>query len=302
MLKWYKESLFYEFIMKIDLNKFICSGVFIIASFLSTPLLLMAEDIEDDAPSELDCFIEPFITVNLGSDVAGIIKEIKVDRGDSVEKGQILVRLDTRVEEANLKLTLARTEMIATLEARKANLEFTVREHERMKELHNQNIVAFEEVDMAKTKMLIARRELEAAEEQRYIVGLEHKKAGEAVEKRIIRSPISGVVIEKFISIGELVDKKPILKLAQLDPLNVEVIAPVSLLGSFKVGDLAEIIPEHLVGTTYVGKVKLVDKVIDATSGTFGMRIELPNPDYSIPAGLQCSIRIQDNKTVSSKE
>ncbi len=288
--------------MKFDLNKFIISVTYIVVSFLTMPLLLMAEDTEDYISSELDCFIEPFITVNLGSDVIGIIKEIKVDRGDFVEKGEILVRLDTRVEEANLKLTLARTKMIATMGARKANLEFTIREHERMKELHNKNIVAFEEVDMAKTKMLIARRELEAAEEQRYIVGLEHKKSREAVEKRIIRSPISGVVIERFISIGELVDKKPILKLAQLDPLNVEVIAPVSLLGSFKVGDLAEIIPEHLVGTTYVGKVKLVDKVIDATSGTFGMRIELPNPDYSIPAGLQCSIRIQDNKTISSKE
>lgn len=302
MLNLQKKCLSYEFTMKFNLNKLIISVVFIVASFLTTPLPLMAEDTEDYIPSELDCFIEPFITVNLGSDVIGIIKEINVDRGDFVEKGQILVRLDTRAEEANLKLTLARTEMIATMEARKANLEYTIREHERMKELHNQDIVAFEEVDMAKTKMLIARREFEAAEEQRRIVGLEHKKAKEAVEKRIIRSPISGVVIEKFISIGELVDKKPILKLAQLDPLNVEVIAPVSLLGSFKVGDLAEITPEHLVGTTFVGKVKLVDKVIDATSGTFGMRIELPNPDYSIPAGLQCSIRIQDNKIVSSKE
>ncbi|MCP4252138.1 MAG: efflux RND transporter periplasmic adaptor subunit [Candidatus Scalindua sp.] len=287
--------------MKFDLNKLIYYVVFIIACFLAKPVLLTADDTEDYIPSELDCFIEPFITVNLGSDVVGIIKEIKVDRGDVVEKGEILVRLDTRVEEANLKLTLARTEMIATIEAREANLEYTVREHERMKELHKQDIVAFEEIDMAKTKMLIAKREWEAAEEQRHIVELEHQKAKESVEKRIIRSPIKGVVIEKYISIGELVDKKPILKLAQLDPLNVEVIAPVSLLGSFKVGDLAEIIPEHLVGTTYIGKVKIVDKVIDATSGTFGMRIELPNPDYSIPAGLQCSIRIQDNKTVSSK-
>ncbi len=287
--------------MKFDLNKFIIPVVFIVVSFLGPPLRLIAEESEDYIPSELDCFIEPFITVNLGSDVVGIIKEIKVERGDFVEKGEVLVRLDSRVEEANLRLTLARTEMIATMKARKANLEFTVREHERMKDLHKQDIVAFEEIDMAKTKMLIAKRELEAAKEQRHIVELEHQKAKESVGKRIIKSPIRGVVIERFISIGELVNKKPILKLAQLDPLNVEVIAPVSLLGSFKVGDLAEIIPEHLVDTTFVGKVKIVDKVIDATSGTFGMRIELPNPDYSIPAGLQCTIRLLGNNAVSYK-
>ena len=96
---------------------------------------------------------------------------------------------------------------------------------------------------------------------------------------------------ETFLSIGELVDEKPNLKLAQLDPLNVEVIAPVTLLNSIKVGNKAEVMPEKPIEGSYVGIVKIVDRVIDAGSGTFGVRIELSNPDYSLPAGLKCSVR-----------
>ncbi len=287
--------------MESDFKKFVFSIIFVIVALLATPLILLAEETEDASIPELDCFIEPFIIVNLGSEVTGIIKELEVDRGDFVEKEQIVAKLDTRVEEAAIELLRARAEMIAIIEARKANLEFTIRESDRKKELYKKNIIALDETDLAETQMLIAKRELQEAVEQKHIADLELKKARESIERRIIRSPISGVVVEKHLSIGELVDREPILKLAQLDPLNVEVIAPVSLLNSFRVGDLAEITPEYPIGKSYIGKVKIVDNVVDATSGTFGIRIELPNPDYTIPAGLQCSVRFLDNKTVSYK-
>ncbi len=287
--------------MKSDFKKLIISVVFVFASSLATPLLLLAEEPEDALAPELDCFIEPYIIVNLGSEVTGIIKELEVDRGDFVEKGQVLGRLDTRVEEATIELLTARAEMIATIEARKANLDFAIREHERMKELYKKNIIALDETDLAETKMLIAKRELQEAIEQKHIADLELKKAKESVKRRIIKSPIRGVVVEKYLSIGELVDRQPILKLAQLDPLNVEVIAPVTLLDSFRVGDLAEITPEYPIDKSYIGKVKIVDNVVDASSGTFGIRIELPNPDYTLPAGLQCSVRFLENNAVSYK-
>ncbi len=287
--------------MKFDFYKLIISIVFVGASLLSIHLHLLAEELPEASYAELDCFIEPHTVINLGSEITGIIKELNVDRGDFVEKGQVLVKLDTRVEEANIEVMRARSEMIATIEARKANLEFLNREFERMTDLYKKNIIAFEEVDMAEAKMLIAERELHEALEHIHVAELELKKASELYGRRIIRSPIKGVVTEKFLSVGELVDRKPILMLAQLDPLNVEVIAPITLLNSFSVGDLAEIIPEYPMGKSYIGKVKIVDNVVDATSGTFGIRIELPNPDYTLPSGLQCSVRFIENNTVSYK-
>jgi len=78
---------------------------------------------------------------------------------------------------------------------------------------------------------------------------------------------------------------------ARPDPLRVEVIAPVALLGKIAVGARAEMQPEAPVAGSYPAIVAVVDRVVDAASGTFGVRLELPNPDYRLPAGLTCKVR-----------
>ena len=119
---------------------------------------------------------------------------------------------------------------------------------------------------------------------------LEYERAAEVVKRLIILSPIDGVVVERFLSGGEYVETESILRLAQVHPLNVEVILPVTLHNSIKVGMRAKVKPESPVGGQYGAEVKIVDKVIDAASGTFGVRLELPNPNYSLPAGLKCKV------------
>lgn len=83
----------------------------------------------------------------------------------------------------------------------------------------------------------------------------------------------------------------PVLKAAQLNPLRVEVIVPVSWLGKVSVGAQAEILPEAPMNSVHVARVTVVDPVVDAASGTVGIRLELPNPEYSLPAGLKCKVR-----------
>ena len=69
---------------------------------------------------------------------------------------------------------------------------------------------------------------------------------------------------ERFLSKGEFVEDQPILKIAQIDPLHVEVIAPVEMLGAVRVGMRAEVRPENPVGGGYPARVTIVDRVIDA--------------------------------------
>jgi multidrug efflux pump subunit AcrA (membrane-fusion protein) len=80
------------------------------------------------------------------------------------------------------------------------------------------------------------------------------------------------------------------LKLAQIDPLNVEVILPVNQILSIRVGMRAKVIPEAPIRSQYMAEVKIVDGVIDAASGTFGVRLDLPNPNQQLPAGLKCKV------------
>jgi len=90
---------------------------------------------------------------------------------------------------------------------------------------------------------------------------------------------------------GERVDEEVILRVAQLDPLLVEVTLPSARFGSIQPGTKAAIEPEGPGNDVYVATVSLLDRVIDPASGTFGVRLELPNPDSAIPSGLHCRVR-----------
>jgi len=271
------------------INRTIFISLVIIGCFASSYALAA-----DAVMEELDGFIEPSLVVNVGSSVSGIIESLEVDRGDIVKKDQILARLNSGIEQANVNLIKTRSELMATIGLKKARVEFATREHQRRSELSKKGIIPDYELDEAETNLVIARHELQETEEQQQISLLELKQAEAILERRVIRSPLNGIVVERYLSPGELVSDGPLFRLSQLDPLNVEVIAPVSMLGLVKAGKKAEVRPENPVDKVYVGRVTIVDQVVDAASGTFGIRIELRNKNYALPAGLKCRVRFID--------
>ena len=131
---------------------------------------------------------------------------------------------------------------------------------------------------------------------------LELRRATAELRRRTIRSPVDGVVVERFLSPGEFAKQDPILKLAQLDPLRVEVFAPVELLGQITVGMEGRVKAEGPVDGVQMAKVTIVDRVVDAASGTFGVRLELPNPGYRVPAGLRCRVELFKSKRAATRK
>ncbi len=125
------------------------------------------------------------------------------------------------------------------------------------------------------------------------IAEMELRRSEELLRMRTIRSPMTGVVIERFVSPGEVARQEKMVEIAQIDPLNVEVIAPVHMFGSIRAGMRAEVKAEDRVDRVYRARVKIIDRVIDAASGTFGIRLELRNPRHRIPAGIKCSVRFR---------
>jgi len=127
----------------------------------------------------------------------------------------------------------------------------------------------------------------------RRLADLELQRTAAEVGLRTIISPINGVVVERFMHPGEFPKQEKILKLAQIDPLRVEVYAPVAMLGKVVLGKTAYVKPESPLTGEYPAKITVVDRVVDAASGTFGVRLELPNRDLKLPAGLKCTIRFR---------
>ena len=240
---------------------------------------------------EFDGLIEPKLSTNVGSSTPGILESVSVDRGDMVKEGQVVAMLQAGVEKSTMELAKARAEMDATIKAKRAELEYAERNKERKKELYERKTLSFQEWDEAETRRILAELALNEALEAKRLAELEYKRSVEVVKRMSIRSPVQGVVVERYLHPGEYIEDKPVMKLAQIDPLHVEVIMPVSMLGAVKVGMVAEVKPEAPVGGVYRAKVTIVDKVVDAASGTFGVRLELPNSDYKLPPGLKCRVR-----------
>lgn len=244
--------------------------------------------------STFDCVIQPTEVVELSSSVPGIIESIAVDRSDPVEKDQVVAKLQSDVEQAQVDLSKQRAGFEAEIESKRANAGFKKRNQKRTQELYNKKAVPFHVLDEAKTEAIQAATDLRSAEQEKRMAELELARAEATLALRTVRSPISGVVVERLKSPGEFIEDKPILRIAQLDPLRVEVIVPVGRFGTIKDGMRAEVTPELAKKRKYIAQVTIVDKVVDAASGTFGVRLELPNPGNFIPGGLRCSLTFLD--------
>lgn len=83
--------------------------------------------------------------------------------------------------------------------------------------------------------------------------------------------------------------RKPILKIAQIDPLLVEVALPLDAYGKLRVGMTGMVTPEGLKGS-FPASITVVDSVFDAASGMFGVRLEMKNRKASIPGGIRCQV------------
>jgi multidrug efflux pump subunit AcrA (membrane-fusion protein) len=104
------------------------------------------------------------------------------------------------------------------------------------------------------------------------------------------------------MSPGESAENRPIAKIAKIDPLNVEVIVPVDFFGAIKVGMDAEVTPRYPGASLQAATVTVVDRVVDAASDTFGVRLLLPNPNFEIPGGVRCGIRFLEDQRQPFRE
>lgn len=213
---------------------------------------------------DFEGLVYPSEVVKVSSQVPGILEEVAVERGDLVKKGQVLARLKSGQEKASLELV-------------RANVEFLRRKMERNVELARKKLISDNENDELVTELRKAELQLDEVQEK--------------LKLRTIQSTIDGVVTERLMAPGDYVGEAPILKLASLDPLNIEVIVPARRFGSTRKGMKAEVRPEQPVGGVHVGTVTIVDKVIDPASSTFAVRVEIANPELKIPSGLKCQVR-----------
>ncbi len=210
----------------------------------------------------LGCMLQPSKIVEISSPVPGVLEEVSVRRGDLVEKGNILFQLKAGVEKAGVELARVKT-------------DFAQRKAERNLDLYEDDLLSIHERDEIETELLLSKMELMLKEQE--------------LALRTVASPIDGVVVDRLQDEGEYVNVNPVIRLATLDPLHIDLLLPAEYFGKIAVGQKLLIKAAPAMGKARKAKVITVDPLIDPASGTFRVQLAMTNPGNLIPAGLRCS-------------
>lgn len=256
----------------------------LIGAALCAPLLAGAAGFE--------CLVEPMQTVELRTAVDGLIEKVHVGRADAVRRGQALVELQSRAEIVAVESARYRAEMTGQIATAQSRVAYAKKKFARAEELQRDRVVSAQAADEADAELRLAQAELQAAMEGRELARIEHRRAVEQLALRTLRSPFDGVVVNRLLNPGDLAEsgsgRRAVLTLAQVDPLRVDVALPVRLLGSVKAGQRMMVTLQGGTGRV-LARVRFVDKVVDAASGTFVARLELPNGDGLLSSGVRCT-------------
>ena len=244
--------------------------------------------------AKFDCVMDPPVVLKIGGTVPGLLSEVLVGRGDQVRKGDLIARLDSTIERASRDVLEVRARNEARIEAQRARLEFVVARRERIEKLLERGVSTQEAMDEVIAGEVAARAVLADAEVEKALAQKELARADAMLSLREIKSPVDGVIAERALGPGEYLHQDVhVATIVQLDPLHVEAFLPVAFYTDIVVGDVATIFPDAPVQGSYQATVHVVDRVFDAASSTFGIRLHLANADGALPAGHRCKVAFE---------
>ncbi len=203
---------------------------------------------------------------NVATKASGVVTRIFVEEGDRVREGQPLAKLDGE----RLALELARTEV---------NLNKLKREHDRNEELYKKQLISIEEFERIKS-------EYDTQQAAYNLAKLE-------LDYTTVRAPISGIVSQRFIKVGNTLQmNEPTFMVSDFDPLLAIMYAPEKELGKLKASQVAHLTVDALAGTIFTGKIKRISPIVDATTGTFKVTIEVDDESRQLKPGMFGRVRI----------
>lgn len=240
------------------------------------------------APQALACLIQPSQVAEVGSAVIGVVQTLEVDRGDRVRRGQVLATLRADVERASADAMDSRAKSLGELRGAVAALDLAELRRDRARTLKDQDFVSGQALEQAEAEFRVARERVTQVRDGMRTATREVNASEAQIAQRTLRSPFEGVVVERYANLGERFEDKALFRIAAISTLRVELVAPLQLFGQLRVGQLIQVTPELPGAAVRNARIAQIDQVLDPASNTFRVRLELPNADASLPAGLRC--------------
>lgn len=245
------------------------------------------------AAEEIVGFSRPFREVEVTAPDPGVIVQLLVEEGQTVEKGQVLARLDSEILEASLAVARARAESEGLIEIDRIDLEFKRKRLAELVALLETQAARESEVDRARVDLAVAEAKLRSSLEEQGIRRLEVVAIEARLRRRTIESPVRGVVREVVRQVGEPVNiaRPGIVRVVETGRLKAGFHVSLAALVSCELGDVVRVRFAH-PDVEVEGRVSFIDPVADRASETVKIDVTIDNPDRALRAGARCRLRL----------
>jgi len=230
--------------------------------------------------------LNPVVLVRVGTQVSGTVSKLHADFNDRVHEGEVLVELDDRLFRAQVH------ESEAKVGDARAALELAVANEARMRQLHRQGFISQQELDQVEEAAKAARAQLALAQAQ-----LEKDRTNLAYT--VIRSPVSGVVVDRQVDVGQTVaasfQTPTLFLIAQdLSRMQIDTSFAEADIGSIRVGQPVHFKVDAFPDRSFQGTVKLIrlNPVTQQNVVTYDVVIAVDNPDQILLPGMTAYVNI----------
>jgi HlyD family secretion protein len=238
--------------------------------------------------------LNPVILVSVGTQISGIVRKLYVDFNDTVEKGQVLLELDSALYTAQI------TQSKSSVRNNQASVDLAVANEKRIRELYAQEYVSKQELDTAVQVLKSAKAQLDSAR------GLLTRDQTN-LDFTIIRSPVSGIVVNRVVDVGQTVaasfQTPTLIQIAQdLAKMQIDTSFAEADIGKIKDGQTVKFNVDAFPNRNFEGVVKQVRLNSTNTSNvvTYNVVVSVDNTDLTLLPGMTAYVNIAVAKAEQS--
>ncbi|RBP33296.1 membrane fusion protein (multidrug efflux system) [Marinobacter pelagius] len=208
--------------------------------------------------------IEAVNGIAVANEVPGVIESINFESGDTVQKGDVLIRLNAEIDEAALR-------------TRRAEAQLAAQEFQRVSDLLPRRAVSQSQYDQAKANYDAARARVNEAEAQ--------------LNKKIIRAPFDGTVGIRMVDQGEYIATgTPIVEINMLDPIYADYTLSEKNLADIDTGHPVEVTVAAVPQGRFEGEISAINTSVNPETRTVRVRATISNPDNLLRPGMFASV------------
>ncbi len=218
--------------------------------------------------------IAPVQGATISAELPGMVSEIGFESGRPVKKGDLLVKLDSSAEQAQLR-------------SAQADLELAKADFDRARDLANRKVISKAEFDAANSKYSAAKAAVDNMQS--------------VINKKEIRAPFAGIAGIREVNPGQMVPAgQKLVTLQALDKVFADFSLPQQDLGKVKAGLPVKLTTDAIDGREFDGTLSAINSAIDPATRAVSLQATIDNGDHALRAGMFARVRVLLPETKST--